>query len=274
MFSIKSQKELSRTIHMQMFNRSLFFKSNVCVLPTDLGEIACVDRFTRNFNQSLLSVGSSPKRENILLSPYSPTVMAHYQTFKETLSPCKNKALTTRSILKMLCLYSANLFASRDVNDFIQQRINHPTCPQKLITLNAFMTLQKGVCRHSALLNACFLSKLIEDGLIEGTIIHHRQSFPQKNSSHTWVLFLSDDGRLYSLDSSYRKLLVVSTIPDLEMLDLLYKDDSVSRTIERRLRQLELIKGQRFIAEAPPLTAQPLKNSNAFADQTPCVIFK
>lgn len=172
-----------------------------------------VTRKTRNFVQTLFSAGSSNSREIIMLDPSSKLLQSIYDRLKTRIP----RGASTLEILKIVSLLTQEQFRDDNVDDFIAQRLNQG---ENFLSLDEFIREGKGVCRHHTLLNAYLLSRLVQDKMIEGEVIHHRQNF--ESGAHTWDLFRdSKDGKLYSLDSLWKNVTSLADQPGA--LDRLYR---------------------------------------------------
>lgn len=243
----ETPKDFSRTFNMQQSHSHLFFSNNALTLKTQFGNLPCIDRFTRNFNQPLLSVGSHQTREKIILFPKSSALKAIFKKLSNDIKA--SHAFDEISLLLAIKRCTQKAFPYKKPQSFIKERIHSNQCSEQIISLNAFLLLQHGVCRHHALLNAYFLTRLKEKGLINGTIIHHRQDFNSKKSAHTWVLFISERGTLYSLDSMWGSVKAFQNPSELKALNDYYNEPSVSSIIEKRLIEQGLIIDNHFVCQ-------------------------
>ncbi len=176
--------------------------------------VPMVSRDTRNFNQKLCSAGSSAKREVILLDPNDPTLKALYNLLKAQLPITSDpqQILETVKTLTRSCLTGSKPEA------FINECLRDG---KRIIPLSDFIMQRQGVCRHHTLLNAYFLSRLVQDGLLKGEVIHHRQDF--REGAHTWNVFRGQNGKTYSLDSLWNDVTCITDNPGA--INSLYRQD-------------------------------------------------
>lgn len=194
-------------------HRGIYFKN---------GFYQLIDRNVRNFNSKLCSAGGSTTREIIILDPSDSEL-------KDAYSMLKNKISNKHSIIDILTIIKTQTrfhFPNSDPEQFIQSRI---TPEEPCIFLSAFMKQKNGVCRHHTLLNCYFMSRLIQDGLLHGDIIHHRQDL--NSGAHAWNIFKDQDGKIYSLDSLWNNVVCITDSPG--RLNKIYSFD-VEKTIKDR----------------------------------------
>lgn len=173
-------------------------------LHVDGEGIPVVTRHTRHFNQRLRSYGSTDTREIIEINPEAPRLTKTYDVLKANLSPL----MTTKNILECVMLLTKLTLPDTAVETLVSET----TASRTPVTLDTFIQHKVGVCRHHALLNAYLLSRLVDDGILQGEVIHHRQSLQE--GVHTWNLFRDGtSGLLYSLDSLWRNLTLLQEHP-------------------------------------------------------------
>ncbi|WP_131783104.1 hypothetical protein [Legionella gresilensis] len=180
--------------------------------------IPMVTRKTRNFNQQLCSIGSSNSREVILLDSNAQELKDLYKQLRRNIKPNSdiNDILTEIQKLTRSCFPKGN-------PEIVMFQYFHGIGTQN-IPLTEFIKQKQGVCRHHTLLNAYFLSRLVEDKILSGDIIHHRQDFLEQGGlirgAHTWNLFYNHkDRKLYSLDSLWENITCITDQPgDLNRL--------------------------------------------------------
>lgn len=165
---------------------------------------------TQGFSKKcLVSYGSSPTREGILLDPRnSPLLRNHYANFRSGLT----NQLSNVQILLLLNDYVrtrvfsvSNSYVRRNLIDSIVKKARkaenlgkeYPPC----IPMDAFLKVGAGLCRHYALVSCYFLDRLLseKDPLIQGTVQHMRSrrkattpSGEDRWSAHTWVVFIPE----------------------------------------------------------------------------------
>lgn len=174
-----------------------------------------ITRHTRHFNQPLVSAGGT-SRELILLYPQSPKLQEIYNTLKQEIVA----GASTKEILQKIMTTTRNQLKGTDIDEFVneQLKINGGA----LIPLDVFLERGIGVCRHHSLLNAYLLTRLVQDEILEGDVIHHRQDF--KKGAHTWNVFRDHrDGKLYSLDSLWNNITSLAEKPGA--INTLYRED-------------------------------------------------
>ncbi len=205
--------------------------------------IPMVTRDTRDFNKKLCSVGSSNSREAILLDPNDELLKALYQKLKTNLPPTTDPLLILNEIKKL----TRECFKGTQPDDFIKKNLNNG---KQIISLSEFISEKQGVCRHHTLLNAYFLSRLVQDGLLQGEVIHHRQNFAQEGA-HTWNVFRDRNGKIYSLDSLWNNATCITDNPG--MINSLYKHD-----VEAKINKMHFAAPQKEkqIKEQPENKAQ------------------
>jgi hypothetical protein len=186
--------------------------------------IPMVTRETRDFNKKLCSVGSSLSREVILLDPNDQLLRTHYEKLKIQLPPITDP--DPQVILEKVKKLTRDCFIEKKPDSFIKENIRNG---KQIISLSEFISKKQGVCRHHALLNAYFLSRLVQDGLLQGEVIHHRQNFDQ--GAHTWNIFHAKNGKVYSLDSFWDNVTCITDNPGA--LDSLY-----SHNVEAKIKKM------------------------------------
>ncbi|MFC3909427.1 hypothetical protein ACFORL_10125 [Legionella dresdenensis] len=186
--------------------------------------IPLVTRKTRQFNATLCSAGSSSKREILLLEKDDVLLDEIYSAIKSKI----NANQSIEAVLKIVKQTTQTCFPHSKPGQFIQQQL---AAGNKIIPLSDFIKNKNGLCRHHTLLNAYLLSRLVEDHLIQGEVIHHRVEFGD-DSAHTWNLFVNKkDNKTYSLDSLWDDITCINDYPG--KLDRLYRHD-VETEIKRR----------------------------------------
>lgn len=154
-----------------------------------------VSRETRNFNTHLVSIGASG-REKIILNPEDSLLKQSYQFLMYIYSKDKKK---TTDVVGILTTVS-------EVIQIIFKNEGHPELkPNDFVPLSQVALMRKGVCRHRSLMAAYLLTRLAEDKILEGNIIHHRWSYYKPRIAHTWLLFQDKNGVFYSVDT-YRAI--------------------------------------------------------------------
>ncbi|CDZ77794.1 hypothetical protein BN59_02084 [Legionella massiliensis] len=181
-----------------------------------------VDRGTRDFNKRLCSVGVSSKREILLLDPQDKVLQDLYAKLKWQLRHASNP----REILEIIKNLTQTCFPGGQPDEFIARKLRS----DKVISLSEFILQGQGVCRHHTLLNSYFLSRLVQDGLLHGEVIHHRQDF-DRGAAHAWNLYRDRDGKVYSLDSLWNDVTCVTDNPGA--LNNLYRQHYLEGEINR-----------------------------------------
>lgn len=124
-------------------------------------------------------VGSHPlEREIILLDPQNaPILESKYQEWKQELSP----------LTRFICsLFESSSYVSNE----------------RFISLDNFLSAKNGVCRHTSLVTAYFLTRMSEDQLIcPGKAYYVRDLIP--HGGHAWNLYITDTGEMWHIDSSW-----------------------------------------------------------------------
>ncbi|WP_131778656.1 hypothetical protein [Legionella bozemanae] len=174
-----------------------------------------VTRDVRNFNQRVFSIGSSSSREMIMLDPEAESLKKLYAELRQNI----RVGATTLEILQEISKLTQKTFPISEttlLKEFVEKHLKEGN---PIIPLDAFMQTGIGLCRHHTLLNAYLMSRLVEDGILQGEVIHQRHSF-QKHGAHTWNLFRdTKDGTLYSLDSLWKNVTSLADNPgDLNRL--------------------------------------------------------
>lgn len=137
-----------------------------------------------------------------------------------------------------------------------------------VISLDEFMQSGMGICRHHTLLNTYLMSRLVEDGILQGEVIHQRHSF-QKNGAHTWNLFRdTKDGTLYSLDSLWNNVTSLADNPG--DLNRLYGFD-VESGIKAAFGAFQLPSKQKVHVASPENKAHAVPKSPCSARTCPIV---
>lgn len=174
--------------------------------------IPCITRQTREFNQQLISAGSSNTRAMVSLNPVSPRLKKLYREFKNKLSD--SDELFT--ILQKMNHFSREVFPKHDdwLSRYNHLVRNYPYArDRKIIPLSYWVEKKVGVCTHYAVLNCFLLQALQTDVGINVDIILHRQEFKKRKMAHAWNIVYDNDSRCwYSLDSAKNKILNLSFI--------------------------------------------------------------
>lgn len=216
-----TRRDLQRTIHALRYHTHII-ENDIPLLIIDDKKYPLISRHTRDFTREILvSAGSHRDRETILLDPHSPLLNAEYLMLKSSLKT----GLSIDVLLKSVLDKTRQLLPSTEL-------LHAET---KLVTLDNYIKQGCGVCRHHSMLNAYFLSRLVNDELLHGDVIHHRQGFSE--GVHTWNLFRdARDGVLYSLDSLWNNISILSRVPGV--LDALY-----CSTVEAVIRARHMVSG-------------------------------
>jgi hypothetical protein len=99
-------------------------------------------------------------------------------------------------------------FPNANPDEFIQRELKKE---KPNICLSQFILEEQGHSRHHALLNAYFLSRLVKDELLFGTVICCRKKLQAE--FHTWNLFQDTKGRVYSIDSLKNEMFCINSQP-------------------------------------------------------------
>ncbi|WED42023.1 hypothetical protein [Legionella cardiaca] len=187
------------------YNAQLIKKDNNYGVMLGREFIPMITRNTRDFNKKLCSVGSSSSREVILLDPEDQVLKQLYERLKKQLPNTTDPAAILEAVkdLTKIC------FPDNKPEHFINQNLRQG---KQIIPLSEFILQGQGVCRHHTLLNAYFLSRLVQDNLLKGEVIHHRQDFGH-DGAHTWNVFRATNGTVYSLDSLWNDVTNITDYP-------------------------------------------------------------
>ncbi|KTD43157.1 hypothetical protein [Legionella parisiensis] len=213
---IQPLAEMNRTklAFQHHYNRIKMFHGAPCIKYQD-GYSPIVTRDVRNFNQRVFSIGSSSSREMLLLDPEAESLKKLYAELRQNI---KQNA-TTPEILQEISKLTQKAFPISEtafLKAFVEKHLREGN---PVIPLDEFMQAGIGICRHHSLLNAFLMSRLVEDSILQGEVIHQRHSF-HKHGAHTWNLFRdTKDGKLYSLDSLWKNVTSLADNPgDLNKL--------------------------------------------------------
>jgi hypothetical protein len=211
-----------------------------------------VDRHLRDFNQHLVSIGESSTREILVLNPEASQLDEAYQHLKGLI----RGTLLVDSILRKVMRVTRSIFKhASQVDDFIQKRLSSR---DKSIYLHEFILHKMGKCRHHALLNAYLMTRLVEDGVLNGTIIHHRQNIADR--AHTWNIFIEHhSNRAYSVDSQGDRFCCFSDHPD--KLDAFYGAGVKTTLYSRYLYLLPKQTSVMYGKIVPPIEAIEVQSS-------------
>lgn len=206
---VEVDKQVQRSQLAVKHNKKIIEKKGEPFVKYYEGSIPVVTSKTRNFSQRLCSVGVNEEREIILLEPTDILLDARYKLLKQAIADERS----IEAILHMIANFTKETcFPNKKPDDFIKEELKNKD-NQGFIPLSKFVAKGQGVCRHHALLNAYFLSRLVKDGILKGHVIHHRQNL--KGGAHAWNLFRTPNGQFYSLDSLWGKVIPISDNPKL-----------------------------------------------------------
>ncbi|KTD70797.1 hypothetical protein [Legionella tucsonensis] len=243
------------------YNRIKMFHGGPCIKYQD-SYSPVVTRDVRNFNQRVFSIGSSSNREMILLDPEAESLKKLYTELRQNIK----KDATTLEILQEISKLTQKTFPiSHQVllKEFVEKHLKEGN---PVISLDEFMQAGMGVCRHHALLNAYLMSRLVEDGILQGEVIHQRHSFP-KEGVHTWNLFRdTKDGTLYSLDSLWKNVTSLADNPG--DLNRLY-DFDVESGIKAAFGAFQLPSKQKVHVASPENKAHAVAKPLAMLEPVP-----
>lgn len=124
-------------------------------------------------------------RETIILDPQSNRMLDAYTAFKREFEDQKQQNADWQSILKSLSVYMQQLFEGNNSTSF-----DDLTQEGKKIPMETFLEKKQGVCRHSALLTAFFVGKLINEtsAFPKDTSVFHYRSTTLNLRSHSFVI--------------------------------------------------------------------------------------
>lgn len=240
--------EANRNIRMHQ-NRAEFFD------PREKRWYPCVTRHIRNFNQRLYSAGSAKSREIIKLDPSSPLLGEKYNNLLLRISQHEPKPLSIEQILRYVAKTTRGCFPSADDPLLYQGQV---------VGLDTLIANGHGVCRHHTLLNCYLISRLIEEGLIKGEIIHHRQNLDTRGA-HTWNI-IKANGKIYSLDSLWGVIFCITDAP--EAFNKCYRIPGLAAEISHRYStaspQLQINRTPK-IDPGPEFSPNPVFHCQIFA---------
>ncbi|HHT0592193.1 TPA: hypothetical protein ACTXXA_002178 [Legionella anisa] len=203
------RSDMNRTKLAGQYNDRIKFIHGQPHIHYQNNDYPVVTRDLRNFNQRVFSAGTSPSREILMLDPDSKVLKDLYSELRQAIK----QGATTKEVLEEISKLTNKAFpVSQDarLSEFIAEQLKKGS---PFISLDSFMKAGIGLCRHHALLNAYLMSRLVEDGILQGQVIHQRHSFPNRGV-HTWNLFRdTKDGKLYSLDSLWKKVTSLADNP-------------------------------------------------------------
>lgn len=75
---------------------------------------------------------------------------------------------------------------------------------KRKVSLNYYLSEEKGVCRHMALAVAWLGGELARHGVIEGTTTAEVNQRKKDNAAHEWARYTSKDGTVYILDPAQK----------------------------------------------------------------------
>ena len=242
MRKLKKSENRDRTFLMEEYNpRVVKAKNGEPRVLIDGKPVPCITRNTRDFHISPLcsaGAGASNKREILYLNPSSLRMRLSYIKLLGKLKE-KNiwdiaepeKAPDPAIILQAVFELTRELLAPHGDNKGRVRSLRKGR--KKVIPLDDFIEEKTGVCRHHGLLNAYFLSILVAMDVLKGEVICHRQNLrTARSGAHSWVVFKSEEGKLYSLDSFRDKLICITDEPG-GLEESIYGSDAES-TIHQR----------------------------------------
>lgn len=236
------RSEMNRTKLAVQHNERIKFIHGQPHINYQNNDYPVATRDLRNFNQRVFSAGTSSSREVLMLDPDSKALKDLYSELRQAIK----QGATTKEILEEISKLTKKTFPiSQDarLSEFIAEHLKKSS---PFISLDSFMQAGIGLCRHHSLLNAYLMSRLVEDGILQGQVIHQRHSFPNRGV-HTWNLFRdTKDGKLYSLDSLWKNVTSLADNPG--DLNKLYRLD-VESSIQAAFGKFQLPSKQK--AEAP-----------------------
>ncbi|MBA2648628.1 MAG: hypothetical protein H0U75_03335 [Legionella sp.] len=172
------------------------------------------------FNTKLLIHG-----ENIFLEPTSLILKALYQELNKRLKINNDKE--TFNILSLVKEFTRHCFSVGNIP---------LTVEDKFYSISYFIYTGRGDDKQHSLLNAYFLSRLIDDNLLKGEISYHQEP----NLGSAWTIFHDVESQIYTLDSFKDTL---AMMPSKEAYD---KHQLFSETLINIHDILEAIKREHF----------------------------
>jgi hypothetical protein len=202
----KQQNDLIGRTHLAIQRNPLIRdKNNTKGIMLHNEFIPMVTRHTRDFSKKLCSLGASISREAILLDPDDPLLKTLYEQLQKQLPTSSDPQVILEEVKKL----TRSCFTGKNVDSLVKENLRNG---KQIISLSEFILRRQGVCRHHTLLNAYLLSRLVQDGLLLGEVIHHRQDVAQ-NGAHAWNVFRAQNGKVYSLDSLWNDVTCITDNP-------------------------------------------------------------
>lgn len=226
-----------RTAIMLRHNKKLEKDKEGYVYPYLGKRYKVTNRHTRDFNCPLIYPGAGT-REDILLDVESLILRRHYLELVVQLRELD--ALSDK--LNLLFEYTRRkVFPSGNV-ELLEKK-------NEVVPLSRFIDEGVGVCRHEALFVAYILSRLSQEKphILKGEVSLYRTML--SDDAHAWVIFKSEEGAVYNVDtsrSSVKKGIILLSPETLPSLDNIYHTPGISDRLKERYGQ------SYFLSSKPP----------------------
>lgn len=235
------QPDGGRTVFAVRHNANIIERNGQKGINIDGQFTPMVTRKTRDFSKKLCSAGAST-REIILLDPDDELLKKLYDKLRKQLGTTSNPVEILETVKKL----TRECFPGTKPEELIKLNKQNGN---DVISLSDFILEGQGVCRHHTLLNSYFLSRLKNDGLLNGDIIHHRQNFGHRGA-HTWSLYHDRNGKLYSLDSLWDDVTCVTDNPGA--INALYRQDVEAEISRMHFAGTPVVQGNQRQVSPPP----------------------
>ncbi|MES2122468.1 MAG: hypothetical protein V4492_06795 [Chlamydiota bacterium] len=214
----------------QFENGGLVFKgSGYALLSRNLDHLSqiCVASCGGNYGREIFTF--DPNRDLL--------IHAVYDRLKEKVEAL---ALPTEGeILRLICKWMGQeVFPSREIEkvtraqhtgDFIYgYRSNgHHFDATLVVSIDRFIEKRVGVCRHHAFVTLYLLDRLCRDQILRGTAFQMRHALPPRRI-HSWVVFKSDTGAAWHVDTVQRRIVDFSIQTNCEALIASYSEKVIA----------------------------------------------
>lgn len=190
---------------------------------------ALLSRNIRELSQTCIaSFGGNRGREIFTFDPRRDLLIgAVYDQLRERVGAL---ALTTEEeILRELCRWMREeVFTHRDIKNVTQaQHVGdfvygyRPKGPlfdaTLVVSIDRFIEKKVGSCRHHAFVTHYLIERLCRDQILRGTTIQMRDSLPSRRA-HAWVVFKSDAGAAWHVDTTWNRVADFSIQKNCETL--------------------------------------------------------
>jgi|GEM_PF-1234941 len=131
-------------------------------------------------------------REAIVVDGESDTLHDVYETLKKEFSEAQSRG----EILRVTTILNRVMKFVQMVMPYDGDKTNQISAPyygDKLVGLSEYVKNAAGVCRHQALLNAYIIDKLIQEGILFGSVGVQRNTVLDMGGSHAWAIFTYKD---------------------------------------------------------------------------------